>query len=92
MEKGYSNDVLQQMQQLKHELLKLQEAAYEQGIDTQRKSNTNYKEHNTNYIEQIDDEKLWFNENELLNRQSLPLKSHYKKRVQEYFKANDSIQ
>ncbi len=92
LEKGFTNEVLQKMMQLKHELLKLEEAAYEQGEDTKRESNTNNNLYKRRTIKELDRQKLWFNQNEILNRQSLPLRSHYKKKVQEYFRVNDSIQ
>jgi len=31
---------------------------------------------------------LFYNQTEILNRQSLPLQQNYKKKVQEYFKQN----
>ena len=92
LEKGFTNKNLQKMLALKHQLLKLQEAAQEQGIDSKRKSDSNKTQFENRTIKDIDDTKLWFNQNEILNRQSLPLRSHYKKKVQEYFKSNDSIQ
>jgi len=92
LEKGFTNETLQKMMQIKYQLLKLQEAAQEQGIDTKRKSDTNKTQFENKSIKDIGTEKLWFNQNEILNRQSLPLQPQYKKKVQEYFKANDSIQ
>ncbi|MFK5880186.1 MAG: hypothetical protein QM478_11915 [Flavobacteriaceae bacterium] len=92
LEKGFTNEVLQKMMQMKHQLLKLQEAAHEQGLDSKRKSDSNKMQFENKTIKGIDDSKLWFNQNEILIRQSLPLRSQYKKKVQEYFKTNDSIQ
>lgn len=92
LEKGFTNEVLQKMTNLKHELLKLEEAKQEQGQKEERESNTNDKKFENRTIKSIDRKKLWFNQNEILNRQSLPLRTIYKKKVQEYFKINDSIQ
>ncbi len=92
LEKGFTNETLQKMMQMKHQLLKLQEATQEQGIDLKRKSDTNQTQFENRTIKEIDVSKLWYNQNEILNRQSLPLRAQYKKKVQEYFKANDSIQ
>ena len=92
LNKGFSNEVLQKMMELKHELLKLEKAAQEQGQDDQRESNSNQQLFEKRNIKDLDRKKLWFNQNEILNRQSLPLQSIYKKKVQEYFKHNDSIQ
>jgi hypothetical protein len=41
LEKGFTQGTLQRMQQLEYELLKLDKAAFEQGKDKKRKSNTN---------------------------------------------------
>lgn len=57
-----------------------------------RESNTNIQEFERRNINAIDREKLWFNQNEILNRQPLPLRTIYKNKVREYFKENDSIQ
>lgn len=92
LEKGFTNDVLQKMTNLKHELLKLEKAKQEQGQKEERESNTNIKKFENREIKSIDRKKLWFNQNEILKRQSLPLQTIYKKKVQEYFKVNDSIQ
>ena len=92
LEKGFTNEVLQQMMRMKNELLKLEEAAYQKGLDNKRESKVGAKQFEIRTIRDLDNEKLWFNENEILNRQSLPLRSNYKERVQYYFKVNDSIQ
>ena len=44
LEKGFHDSVLKQMNELKHELLKLDKAAFEQGEDSKRKSDSNTKE------------------------------------------------
>ena len=41
LEKGFNQGTLQRMQQLEYQLLKLDKAAFEQGKDNKRKSNTN---------------------------------------------------
>lgn len=89
IDKGITNDVLQKMQMLKHELLKLDKALLEQGQEDKRKSNTNYKDFEKREIKQIKTKKIFFNPNEILNRQALPLRTFYKKKVQMYFQNND---
>ncbi len=86
LEKGFSGEVLQNMKQLSYELLKLEKAKLEQGEDTKRKSESNLKQFQNRFIDSLDIEKWYFNNNEILNRQSLPLRTIYKKKVQEYFK------
>lgn len=93
LEKGFNQGTLQRMQQLEYELLKLDKAAFEQGKDKKRKSNAN----NTNYQKKIKElrfKKRFYNQIEILNRQSLPLQENFEKKVQEYFskkKQSDSV-
>ncbi|WP_111707034.1 DUF4175 family protein [Lutibacter citreus] len=89
LEKGFSSDVVEKMKELNHELLKLDEAKKEQGDDIERKSNSNLKSFESRSIDRIELEKLYYNYNEILNRQSLPLRGIYKKKVQEYFKVKE---
>ncbi|MBV1887962.1 MAG: hypothetical protein KUG51_01605, partial [Urechidicola sp.] len=92
LENGYTNNVLQKMIALKLELLKLNKASYYQGIESKRKSYTGSNNFENRNIKDINSNRLRYNENEILNRQSLPLRTPYKIRAQEYFKSNDSIQ
>ncbi len=85
LDKGITNEVIQKMQNIKHELLKLDKANFEQGEDNKRKADTNRNTFNKRQIKALKIKKLYFNPNEILNRQPLPLKSTYKKKVQEYF-------
>ena len=87
---GFTNSVLQKMQNLQHRLLKLDKATFEQGQDNKRQSKTNKKVFDNNGVNQIPTAKEYFNTTEILNRQVLPLRQRFKKKTQEYFKtAND---
>ncbi len=86
LEKGFDNQVLEKMLQLEHELLKLDDARLKQGKDKKRKSETNTLNFQKGSIKQLQLKKLFFSPNEILNRQPLPLRNNYKKKVQEYFK------
>ena len=92
LEKGFNKQTLHKMLQMKHELLKLKKAAQKQGQDNKRESNSNTQEFEKRSVKSIKGKKLRFRQDEILNRQSLPLQTIYKKKVQEYFKVNDSIQ
>lgn len=84
LEKGFNASTIKKMQQLKYNLLKLDKAAFKQDKDTKRKSTTNQQ----NFTQKRGKElikKLFYNQTEILNRQSLPLQKNYKKKVQEYF-------
>ena len=89
LNKGFNNEVIQKALNLKYELLKLEKAIQEQGEDKKRQSETNKKDFNnqTNALPTRLQEYL--NSIEILNRQSLPLRSNFNQKVQEYFKTND---
>ncbi|QXP66279.1 DUF4175 family protein [Polaribacter sp. AHE13PA] len=85
LEKGFNAETLQKMQQLNYELLKLDKAALEQGEDKKRKSNSNLKELEKRNIKALEFKKQFYNQTEILNRQSLPLQQNYKNKVRAYF-------
>lgn len=87
--KGFKNETLQKMLNLKHELLKLEKAIQQQGEDTKRKSNSNKDDFNGTTTPLSDELKEYLNSIEILNRQSLPLQPNYNNKVQHYFKHND---
>jgi hypothetical protein len=86
IENGFTRNVIEKLQQLNYELLKLEKATVEQGEDTKRKSQTNVQYFEKRTINKLKLQNQYFNYNEILNRQSLPLRTMYKKKVQEYFK------
>lgn len=86
LNKGFTNRTLQKMMELQHQLLKLENATFQQGEDQKRKSKTNQNNFNNTSTNQTPDAKQYFNTTEILNRQALPLQQDYKKKVQDYFK------
>ena len=86
LNKGFTNRTLQKMMSLQHQLLKLENAAFQQGEDEKRTAETNKKQFNNTSENQINNAKQYFNTTEILNRQALPLQQVYKKKVQDYFK------
>jgi len=89
LNKGFTNRTLQRMMQLKHQLLKLENATFQQGEDNKRKSKTNENQFSNTLNNQFFNAKQYFNTTEILNRQALPLQQVYKKKVKEYFKKAD---
>ncbi|MBE9575786.1 DUF4175 family protein [Flavobacterium proteolyticum] len=87
--KGFKNETLQKMLNLKHELLKLEKAIQQQGVDTKRQSKTNDKNYNGSTTPLSKELKDYLNSVEILNRQSLPLQPNFNQKVQNYFKGND---
>jgi hypothetical protein len=89
LNKGFTNETLQKMMELEHQLLKLENATFQQGEDNKRESKTNVDNFNNNTNNQIPTAKQYFKTTEILNRQALPLQHIYKVKVQEYFKKTD---
>jgi len=89
LDKGFNNQLLQKVLNIKYELLKLQDATLQQGEDKKRQSESNIKTYKNQAAPlplQLQD---YINSIEILNRQSLPLRSNFNQKVKEYFKNND---
>lgn len=85
LNKGFKNENLQRILNIQQELLKLNNAVQQQGQDTKRQSETNKTEF-TNKTNALPSSLLdYLNSVEILNRQSLPLRSNFNQKVQEYF-------
>ncbi|MGC4040896.1 MAG: hypothetical protein QM710_08990 [Flavobacterium sp.] len=89
LNKGFNNETLQKILNVKYELLKLDKALQQQGEDKKRQSETNKKEFNNQANALPSRLQDYLNSIEILNRQSLPLRSNFNQKVQEYFKTND---
>ena len=89
LNKGFNNETLQKILNVKYELLKLEKAVQQQGEDKKRQSETNKKEFNNQANALPGRLQEYLNSIEILNRQSLPLRSNFNQKVQEYFKTND---
>lgn len=91
LNKGFNNETLQKILNVKYELLKLEKAVQQQGEEKKRQSETNRKEFNNQSNALPKSLQDYLNSIEILNRQSLPLRSNYNQKVQEYFKGNDKL-
>ncbi|WP_378186068.1 DUF4175 family protein [Aquimarina sp. W85] len=90
LQRGFNEQTLQRMMDIKHQLLKLDKAAFEQGKKEERESTTNFKNYNSGNSSNTDQIKQYFKTTEILDRQVLPLRKNYKERVKTYFNtAND---
>lgn len=85
LNKGFKNNLLQSIQNIKRELLKLDTAIREQGQENKRESETNLKQFNSKSKALPDPVLEYLHSIEILNRQSLPLRSNFNLKVQEYF-------
>jgi hypothetical protein len=85
LNKGFKNETLQKALNIKQELLKLKSALQQQGEEEKRQSESSRKEFD-NQSKALPDALLdYLNSIEILNRQSLPLRSNYNLKVKEYF-------
>jgi len=83
--KGFSSDLLKQMEDVNHQLLKLDKAANQQGEDEDRKAETRKRNQSSSSEDWKEKAKEYFNTTEILNRQQLPLQPEYKKLINIYF-------
>jgi hypothetical protein len=85
LNKGFKNETLQRILNVQQELLKLNTAIQQQGQENKRQAETNKKEF-SNQAKPLPSALLdYLNSVEILNRQSLPLRSNFNQKVQEYF-------
>ena len=89
LERGFNQETLKKMNEIKHQLLKLEKAAFQQGEEEKRQGITNKQEFQNTLNKQLENAKNYFNNVEILNRQQLPLRQVYKQKVQEYFNTNN---
>ena len=85
LNKGFKNETLQKILNVKQELLKLNTALQQQGQESKRQSETNKKDfiNQSNALPPVLLDYL--NSIEILNRQSLPLRTNLNQKVQDYF-------
>jgi len=86
LERGITNEVLNKMLRIEHELLKLQEAAQQQGEEELRESQTGLQKQSKLSPKQIEFKNIYTKQNEILNREVLPLRAPYRTQVKMYFK------
>lgn len=92
LERGFDRNVLQDMRKLKYELLKLDEAFFQQGQEEKREANTNRREFENRLRMSSEEIRKYFNTTEILNRDALPLREDYRIKVNSYFRnENDGI-
>ncbi|GGD80260.1 DUF4175 family protein [Planktosalinus lacus] len=89
LERGFNNETLRKMNNIKHQLLKLEKAAFQQGEDEKRQGRTNEFEYESTVNKQLENARKYFNNVEILNRQQLPLRQIYQQKVQDYFKTDN---
>ncbi len=84
------NRAKRQMEDLIQQFLKLETAEQEKDRKTERESETNIRNYTNEVQTNIPEVRSYFNTDEILNRDELPLELEYKKKVINYFnKEND---
>ncbi|WP_343486880.1 hypothetical protein [Allomuricauda sp. d1] len=86
IENGITKRTQNKMNAIQHQLLKLENAAMEQGQKQERESETNKKNYNAPITTKPELLKNQASEIEILNRQALPLRQNYQEKVKQYFK------
>lgn len=89
LEKGFNRNTLNKMNDLKHQLLKLEKATYQQGEKEERQGRTNEEEFELRQKQLMETAQKYFNTVEILNRESLPFRQEYKQKVQTYFNSDN---
>ncbi len=85
LNKGFKNETVQKANNIQQELLKLKTALQQQGEENKRESESNKKQF-SNTANALPKPLLeYLNSIEILNRQSLPLRSNFNEKVQNYF-------
>ncbi|WP_210423625.1 DUF4175 family protein [Croceivirga thetidis] len=91
LENGITKRTVNKMNTIQHELMKLENAAIEQGKKKERESNTNYNKYNAPTSSNVPDSNKELPAVEILNRQALPLQNKMSKKVQGYFEEGNKL-
>ncbi len=89
LENGITKRGIEKINNIQHELMKLQNAVLKQGQKSERESNTNNRNFTNPITTKPSELENYRNDIEILNRQALPLRQIYKDKVKTYFKKND---
>ncbi|MEJ1221459.1 hypothetical protein [Sediminicola sp. 1XM1-17] len=89
LENGVTKRGLEKINNIQHELMKLENAVLKQGQKTERESNSNDRNFKNPITTKPSVLENYRNDVEILNRQALPLRQIYKEKVKTYFKKND---
>lgn len=89
LNQGFKNQVVQKSLNLNYELLKLEKAMQQQGEEEKRQAEVSTKQFDGTTGTWTPALKEYLNSIEILNRQSLPLRSNFSQKVKQYFSTND---
>ena len=89
LENGITKRGMEKINNIQHELMKLENAVLKQGQKSERESNSNSRNFKNPITTKPTELENYRNDIEILNRQALPLRQIYKEKVKTYFKKND---
>ena len=90
LENGITERTKNKANNIQHQLMKLENATLEQGEKEERESTRNQKDYTNPIITRPELLEDYQNEIEILNRQALPLRQNYERKVKVYFN-NDRV-
>jgi hypothetical protein len=88
---GITDRTAERLNRIRQQLLKLENATLEQGKTEERQSRSNRQEFSAPIFEKPKGIERITPEDELLNREALPLRQKFKEKVREYFKQHDTL-
>jgi hypothetical protein len=92
LEKGFTKETLDRMQELEYELLELENANLKKNKDSKREATTNRREYEDPGELELLMKELLGQDREFLRRENIRLQPDYQKRVKRYFEQlEDSI-
>jgi hypothetical protein len=89
IENGITQRGINKMNNIQYQMLKLKNAALKQGKKPEREGVTSNKNHKNPITTKPALLEQYRNDIEILNRQALPLRHNFQRKVKEYFKSND---
>jgi hypothetical protein len=89
LENGITQRTMDRANRIQQQLLKLENAAMEQGEKEERESNVARKDYGRPLVTTEKNKKTEQGQLELLQRQVLPLQEFYKQKAKRYFKKDD---
>jgi len=89
LENGITQRTISKANNIDHQLLKLENAVLKQGKKSEREGTTNKNDFTNPITTKPSSLENYHNGVEILNRQALPLRQIYQRKVKEYFKRND---
>ena len=90
LENGITNRTRSKANNIQHQLMKLENASLEQGQKKERESKSNLKQYSNPITTKPELLERYQNDVEILNRQALPLRKNYQRKVKVYFD-NDRV-